>query len=96
MKVRCHKIFLFLGEHGYIGMSNNKILCNRGQHDAMMVQQVESGYYQLRTSTGIFYVLLHLFLIFFLYFSIFLPRALIQALPTALGLIFPGIALPSS
>lgn len=48
-------ILVLRGEHGYMGMAaGNKLLCNRGNHDAMQVKYVE-GYYQLSNGNGNFW-----------------------------------------
>ena len=39
-------------EHGYVGQSNDKIHCNRGAYDAMMVEGEGEGKYRLKTSAG--------------------------------------------
>ena len=52
-------ILVLRGEHGYMGMagsSSNKILCNRGIHDAMQVTYV-NGYCQLKAANGMLWAI---------------------------------------
>lgn len=41
-------------EHGYVGFTdtNDKVQCNRGAYDAMLVESDENGRYRLKTSNG--------------------------------------------
>ena len=58
MQLMNRPILVLRCEHGYVGLSHDKVHCNRGNYDAMMVEcgsadgGAEQGKYRLKTPSG--------------------------------------------